>query len=464
MLCYVALSPHPPAIIPAIGGDRLNEIRLTLESLQQIAQEIKESAPETIVFLTPHGNVFSNCLTCLPGSELKGDFGQFGHPEISFSVANDVELLQELTNESFKKGIEFAVLDVEIIRHNQLNPYLDHGIMVPLYYLQAAGLQDFKVMPVSIGYLPLLTLYRFGQAITEAARRMRRKIAVVASGDMSHRLKDEGPYAYHPDGVKFDHLMYEYLKTGDVKSLMNIPAKIRDNAGECGYRSVVIMLGSLDGYEFKQTVCTYEGPFGVGYLTAGFRPGQAKASLFEKLREDQEKKYEHQREKESMPVRWARMVLESYIKNGEIPDLPTELRDLKTDKGAVFVSLKKNGQLRGCIGTIMPVYDSLAAEIAHNAVSAGTRDPRFLPVQTGELRDLVYSVDILSVPEKCSREELDPRKYGVIVSKGARRGLLLPDLDGVDTVEQQLAIALQKGGIDAHEQFSIERFEVKRYV
>jgi AmmeMemoRadiSam system protein A len=136
---------------------------------------------------------------------------------------------------------------------------------------------------------------------------------------------------------------------------------------------------------------------------------------------------------------------------------------LLQDRAGAFVSIKKHGQLRGCIGTFLPVYKNLVEEIKNNALAAGLDDPRFPPVEAGEMSTLVYSVDILAKPEPCKREDLDPKHYGIIVSSGGKKGLLLPDLEGVDTVEQQLQIALQKGGISPQEQYLIQRFEVKRY-
>ncbi len=243
-----------------------------------------------------------------------------------------------------------------------------------------------------------------------------------------------------------------------------MPEELRENAGECGYRPIVMMLGALDGMEFSSQVFGYEGPFGVGYLVAGFRPGQvSQESIQEQLKEHRQQALKEQRSRESLPVRWARMVLEGYVKHGKSPRLPTEMEALKKGRAGAFVSLKKRGQLRGCIGTIAPTQPNLAAEIAANAVSAGTRDYRFRPLQPEELEELDYSVDILGTPEPTTKEQLDPKNYGVIVSLGARRGLLLPDLDGVDTVEQQLEIALQKAGLSPGDPYKIERFRVTRY-
>lgn len=144
--------------------------------------------------------------------------------------------------------------------------------------------------------------------------------------------------------------------------------------------------------------------------------------------------------------------------------LPAELPPELSGRAGVFVSLKKNGQLRGCIGTFLPVQDNIAAEIIHNAVSAGANDPRFWPVKPDEMEKLTVSVDVLSEPETIdSLNDLDPRRYGVIVARGQRRGLLLPDLEGIDTAEEQIAIARQKAGIEPEEPVGLYRFYVTRY-
>jgi AmmeMemoRadiSam system protein A len=165
-------------------------------------------------------------------------------------------------------------------------------------------------------------------------------------------------------------------------------------------------------------------------------------------------------------VQVARKALERYYsgKNYKLFDLEGAPPEFAGRRAGVFVSLKKHGQLRGCIGTVAPVYDSIVEEIAENAISAATRDPRFYAVEPEELPELDISVDILTDPEPVrGMDELDPKKYGVIVSAGGRRGLLLPDLEGINTVEEQVAIARQKAGIAPGEPVKLERFEVIRY-
>ncbi len=163
-------------------------------------------------------------------------------------------------------------------------------------------------------------------------------------------------------------------------------------------------------------------------------------------------------------VELAKKSVEKYIREGKIIDLPQQLTPEMSEKAGVFVCIKKGEQLRGCVGTFVSTKECVASEIISNAISASTRDPRFESVKENELEDLNYTVDVLSCPEKVNRiSELDPKKYGVIVVSGFRKGLLLPDLEGVDTVEEQLRIAKMKAGIQPQEEVEIYRFEVKRY-
>ena len=163
-------------------------------------------------------------------------------------------------------------------------------------------------------------------------------------------------------------------------------------------------------------------------------------------------------------VQLAKDTVESYVKEGKVPQPPRELAPEMNERAGVFVSLKIGGMLRGCIGTFEPTRPNVAEEIIANAVSSATRDPRFLPVGPEELSQLEYSVDVLTEPEPVESEaDLDPKRYGVIVESGWLKGLLLPDLEGVDTVEQQLEITRAKAGISPDEPVNLYRFEVRRY-
>ncbi|MBC7194507.1 MAG: AmmeMemoRadiSam system protein A, partial [Caldisericia bacterium] len=216
-----------------------------------------------------------------------------------------------------------------------------------------------------------------------------------------------------------------------------------EEAGECGYRSILTLLTLMPFEKYKAEVLSYEGPFGVGYLVAVVE----------------------RREMHKL-VKLAKNTVELYVKEREIfvPDLEEYKEYLNVRKGA-FVTLHKGKELRGCIGTYLPTRKNLIEEIIMNAISAATEDPRFYPVSPKELDEITYSVDVLEEPEEVKDiSELDPNIYGVIVVKGFRRGLLLPQIEGVDTVEEQLRIAKLKAGIHPQDKdVKIYKFKVTRY-
>jgi AmmeMemoRadiSam system protein A len=162
-------------------------------------------------------------------------------------------------------------------------------------------------------------------------------------------------------------------------------------------------------------------------------------------------------------VKLAKRTVESYIKKGKVVQAKRLTPEMKP-KAGVFVSIHKGGELRGCIGTIEPQRKNVAEEIIANAISSASRDPRFYPITADELDELEYSVDVLTRPEPVkSQQQLDVKRYGVIVEAGGRKGLLLPDLEGVDSVDYQIDVCRQKAGIAPDEPVKLYRFEVKRY-
>ena len=233
------------------------------------------------------------------------------------------------------------------------------------------------------------------------------------------------------------------------------------------------MAGALEGVPFTHELLSYEGPFGVGYAVAAFEVQGAEGDGAVDAGVDREQDVDEAQddlaafELGADPyVALARASVEGFVRTGRTIERPAGLPpELVQARAGVFVSLHEGGELRGCIGTISPVTGSVADEIVRNGVAAASEDPRFPPVRPDELDALTYSVDVLFPPEPVdSPAELDPARYGVIVAQGYRRGLLLPNLEGVDTVEQQLAIAKRKAGIDpADDDVRLERFEVVRH-
>ncbi|MBR3050288.1 MAG: AmmeMemoRadiSam system protein A, partial [Selenomonadaceae bacterium] len=259
----------------------------------------------------------------------------------------------------------------------------------------------------------------------------------------------------------------ENLGGADFLKLLTMNDKLCSRAAECGLRSFWIMAGALDKKSVRAEKLSYEGTFGVGYGIVYFNVGDEDSSRNFAHQLANFKKYEAEKRKakEDDFVKLARYSLETFVKTHEPAKLPENLpAELTSRRAGAFVSLHKNGNLRGCIGTIKATQKTLAEEILQNAISACSRDPRFDPVTIDELDDIEYSVDVLGEPERIfDVKDLDVKRYGVIVENGGRRGLLLPDLEGVDTVAEQIAIAKRKAGIRPEEKVVLWRFEVIRH-
>jgi AmmeMemoRadiSam system protein A len=227
------------------------------------------------------------------------------------------------------------------------------------------------------------------------------------------------------------------------------------------------MAGAFDGLSVRATALSHQDVTGVGYGICTFYPEgpDARRHFLEAYLEKQERECRERAEKSDPYVKLARASVEAWVLRRERIPAPKDLpEEMLARRAGAFVSLHRNGQLRGCIGTILATRKNVAEEIIRNAVSACSRDPRFAPVGPEELKALEINVDVLGELEPIdSPEELDVKRYGVIVSCGHKRGLLLPNLDGVDTVEEQISIARQKGGIKAYEPYTLERFEVVRH-
>lgn len=458
------LTPHPPIVIPEVGKGEEEKIIATSRSLMKVAKDISEKAPKTIIIVTPHGTMFQDAIALAYEDSLYGSLKNFRVPQVSLEINVNKALTNKIYELAMEEKIPVVMATNSLLGQYEASLSLDHGVLVPLYFITKAY-EDFKLVHITYAPLSDMELYRFGMAISKAVEELGENAVFIASGDLSHRLKEEGPYDYSPYGEKFDKEFLHNLEQGDVVAAFNMDRETVCNAGECGRRSVAIMLGALEGKKFKGELLSYEGTFGVGYGVMKFNVISEDSSKLEEL-EGIKKQNQDKKLNQSNPyVKLARESLSYYLHKGEmlkqIPDYVTD--EMKQIKRGVFVSLKKYGELRGCIGTIFPVTDSVADEIIRNAVEAGTEDPRFSEVDEDELLDIDFSVDVLTEPEPAVREELNPREYGVIVRSGMKTGLLLPDLEGVDSVEEQLSIALRKANIRESADYTIEKFRVLRH-
>ena len=452
--------PHPPLIVPEIGHGEERKIQASIDSYHRAAQKIAEWKPDTIVVISPHSVMYADYFHISPGSGAKGNFARFRAPQVKFQVDYDTEFVRMLCRETEARDIPAGTL-------GERDKSLDHGTMVPLYFLNQYD-TDYKLVRIGLSGLPLTKHYELGQCIKKTAELLERDAAVIGSGDLSHKLKEDGPYGFQKEGPEYDERIMDVMGRAAFGELFDFSENFCEKAAECGHRSFTIMAGALDGLAVKTEKLSHEDTFGVGYGVCTYEVTGRDADRFflEKYRKREEEKARKRKNDEDPFVRLARKTIETYVGTGEKIGVPENLpEEMYSCRAGVFVSLKEDGRLRGCIGTIAPVRGSIAEEIIENAISAAARDPRFHAVEPEELERLVYSVDVLGDTEKISSpEELDVKRYGVIVSRGYRRGLLLPNLEGVDTVEKQIEIARQKAGIpEDAEDITLERFEVVRH-
>jgi len=454
-LVFAGIAPHPPIMVPEVGREAIAEVRASIDAMRELTTRIVESGAETVVLVSPHAPLDARAFVAYKDAELHGDFANFRAPDARVEAPLDEELLGAISREAASVGYEV----IGIRGHD-----LDHGTAVPLYFLQRNGWRG-RVVALGYSFLSNEDHLRFGSCINRAANETGRPTAFVASGDLSHRLKPEAPAGYNPNAHLFDQEVVEAIRESEPERIINIDQSLRKMAGECGYRSMLVAFGVTREMEHACEVLNYEAPFGVGYLVAQIaRPNGSHKD--KKSAQDEADKKVTERQGGSALTALARQAVETFVRERRVIEKPSSEDVMLKERAACFVSIKTDeGNLRGCIGTIEPARETLAEEIITNAISSATRDPRFPPVRPAELSHLRYSVDVLTTPEPAKFEELDPKVYGVIVEdeSGRQRGLLLPDLQGVETARQQVDIAARKAGLAPETPLKLFRFRVERF-
>lgn len=429
------LLPHPPLIFPEIGQGEENKISSTVDAYEFIAQKIANSELDTVVIVSPHAETFSDTFIVSDETRVSGDMSEFNTQEVKLTLDVDQEFVKRLINECKTENLP-------IVRSSK-EYRLDHATIVPTRFIdKAEKRQRVRYVVIGVTNLSPGDHYDLGEIIAKTAEKLNRRIAFIASGDLSHRLKNDGPYGFNEKGPEFDTKIQDIIEDNDFNELLSMNSDFLNEAGECGYRPLCVMAGVINQHPVESKLLSYEAPFGVGYCVASF-------DIYK-----------------SPLVQLAQATVEKYVQTGETLNNPNLYAKKIVAKSGVFVTIHKSGELRGCIGTISPTTDNIANEIIQNAISAASHDPRFTPIKPEELPFLTYSVDVLASPEPItSTEQLDPRIYGVIVKLGSKQGLLLPNIDGINTSKEQVKIAMEKVGIkpEFREEIELKRFKVQRY-
>ncbi len=263
-IVFAGVAPHPPLLVPEVGGDRLQAVAASRQALQDLANRLVNSAPDVVVLISPHSPTDPSYFLARSTPELSGDFREFRAGHVNLTFKNDLPLLD---------AIKHASKDERLHVREILGPQpLDHGALVPLYYLVEAGWSG-PVVVLGFTFQSNDKHLKFGRAIRKAAEKIGRNVALVASGDLSHRLMIGGPYEFEPTAHLFDEQIVDSIADLNPSGVLNIDPKLKDRAGECGYRSIVIALGATDHQPPHFRVLSYEGPFGVGYMVADLLAG-----------------------------------------------------------------------------------------------------------------------------------------------------------------------------------------------
>jgi AMMECR1 domain-containing protein/aromatic ring-opening dioxygenase LigB subunit len=435
------LMPHAPVLVPELAGERLAEEARTVAAMRDAARRVMKHQPAALVLVSPHSPRRRRAFGVWTPERHEGSLARFNAPELAVDLPNDRTMIGELMTASDECDVDLWFIE---------DGDLDHGAVVPLWFMQEAGWSGTTTI-LSLNDAANGGLEKLGKTIARAASHRGGVVALIASGDMSHRLKPGAPCGYHPDAKCFDDEFIRMVDEGDAPGLLDFDRGLRGLAGEDVVDSTVVALAAVGNDMRGHQVLSYEGPFGVGYGVAVLHEHGAGA-LAEPLAEAA-----------ALP-HVARLSVAAALGLYEA-DSPAPA-GITGRQAPVFVTLRTiRGDLRGCVGTISPRRAHVVEETWFNARAAAFEDRRFTPLRPHELEEILFEVSMLhSFEEVRDMEEIDPRHHGVIVSAaGSRRGLLLPGIEGVDSAVQQIAIARRKGGIGLDEAVRLQRFRVDKY-
>jgi MEMO1 family protein len=443
------LMPHAPILVPAVGGERGRAAESSCRAMREAAGCVMIHRPETLVLISPHSPRKRGAFGLWSEDPLQGSFAQFGAPQVRITLPNDRRLGNAIVAEVQARALEIWAI------HSR---GLDHGALVPLWFLAEAGWAGPTII-LSLNYPEDGGLKDLGEAIAAAGHALHRRIVIIASGDMSHRLTMGAPCGFHPQAHLFDEGFISRIRAGSYLEIENINPALRELAAEDAVDSTLIAASAVNWKTTGHKVLNYEGPFGVGYGVAILFAEKSTSSGAESRTTGATKL-----DGKTLPGLARRSVEAALRGSPELP--PSPAGEYLGERRGVFVTVRhRSGKLRGCVGTILPVCSNLVAETWRNARLAALQDVRFSPVAEHELGGLRFHVSVIHTLESVSSaDELDPQGYGVVVSTSdGRRGVLLPGIRDIETAEQQLGVAREKGGIHPDEPVTVQRFQTDNF-
>jgi MEMO1 family protein len=426
-----ALVAHPPILLSDVGGAQSERVRATADAMRQLDGMLSTFDASLAVVISPHSPSSMTSLPVRRAARAAGDLARFRAPQIRVEAQVDVTLAAALVDDGQRAGFSLTWAE---------ETELDHGVVVPLHSLRRT-MANKRFIFLGVSGWPLRRFVEFGAWLQ--GRLLDRSAILIASGDLSHRLTPDAPYGFRPQGPLFDRLVIDALRARAWEQIEALDSDLVEEAGECGLRPLAILLGAGRAANLNSQVLSYEGPFGVGYPVVSFTASDAP--------------------KIALDVQaLGRQAIDTYLRTRQLIEPPQPIPIELQAPSAVFVTLRKDGELRGCVGSVRPTEATAAHELIRYAIASAVRDPRFDPVRLDEVSALSIKVQLLEPPEPVTDVAgLDPHTFGIIVRRGDRQALLLPDIDGIDTPEQQVLAACQKAGIDRHAPLQLERFRTR---
>jgi len=443
-IAFAGLMPHAPILVPGVGGERLADAAATADAMTAVARRAVASHPECVVLISPHSPRQPGAFGVWQTPRLRGSLAAFGAPEDRVDLPLDRPFADRLETEAARRQLRTWRIGGEP---------LDHGATVPLCYLVWAGWKGPTVI-LSLNYSGEGGRDDLGRAIAATAEGLPRRVAVIASGDMSHRLTASAPCGFHRDAHRFDELFIALLREGAYGNVRQIDPGLQEVAAEDVADPTVVALAATGYRNDGHAVLSYEGPFGVGYGVAIlFEPKAAADGAGGAVSHFAD-----------LPA-IARRAVESEFSGGPRSP-PFQAAGELTARHGVFVTVRTaRGELRGCRGSLQAMEKDLVHETWRNALATAFHDYRFPPVQAPELPELRFSVTVLGELEPvAAKAALDPAVYGVVVSApDGRKGVLLPAIRGIAAVDEQLGIARRKADIGPDEEIAIQRFRARSF-
>jgi AmmeMemoRadiSam system protein A len=425
-----ALTAHPPILLPEVGGAESQRVRATAAAMHDLDRTMATASAALAIVISPHSPSSMTSLPVRRATRVAGDLARFRAPQVRVEAEVDLELAAALIADGRRAGFDLTWAE---------DSELDHGVVVPLRLLPRT-MTHKRCVFLGVSGWPLPRFVAFGSWLQQ--RLSDRTAILIASGDLSHRLTPDAPYGFRPEGPVFDRTVIDALRGHEWQRIEGIDPDLVEEAGECGLRPLGILLGAARAAGLTSEVLSYEGPFGVGYPVVAFTPPRVGLDIQD----------------------LGRRAIETYLRSRQVIKPPQPIPIEWQARSAAFVTLHKQGELRGCVGSVRPTEATAAHELIRYAIASAVRDPRFDPVRLDEVPLLSIRVQLLDPAEVITDiSVLDPNTYGIIVRSGDRQALLLPGIEEIVTPEQQLRAACQKAGIDQHAPLQLERFRARTF-